>query len=86
MISNHSTYIYGSDMFISHDTVTVTMVAFWLGIDIRGSKDWPRFLEPFFIWWQQDQLIAFFRGEKFNITETYQNQIINSNTKEKNCL
>jgi hypothetical protein len=73
----------GLNMFISHDTVTITMVAFWLGKDIRGPKDWPRFLEPFFIWWQEDQLIALFRGEKFNVTETYQKHILNSNGEEK---
>ena len=88
-ILNMATYLVpnghhksGLNMFITHDTVIITMVAFWLGLDVRGLKDWPRFLEPFFVWWQQDQLISLFRGEKTNITEIYQNQILKINGEE----
>jgi hypothetical protein len=69
------------NMFISHDTVIIAMVAFWLGRDVRGPREWPRFLEPFFIWWQGEQLIANFRGESNVVTEVYQERLLD-NTSE----
>jgi hypothetical protein len=74
---------HGLNIFISHDTVTITMVAFWLGLDLRGPQEWPRFLEPFFMWWQGEQLIAYFRGESTDVTKVYRERFTYFKT-EKN--
>lgn len=66
----------GLNMFISHDTVIISMVAFWLGKDVRGIREWPRFLEPFFIWWQEEQLTAYFRGEITDVTDVYHQRLL----------
>lgn len=57
----------GLNIFISHDTVLVAMAAYWLNLDVRSGDDWPRFMEPFLMWWERDQLIAAFRGETYEV-------------------
>lgn len=68
----------GLNMFVSHDTVIISMVAFWLGKDVSGMHEWPRFLEPFFIWWQGEQLTAYFRGDFTDVTEVYQQRLLHN--------
>jgi broad specificity phosphatase PhoE len=62
----------GLNFYFSHDTMIVLMAAYWLGIDLRGPADWPRYLEPFFFYWEKEDLTAVFRNQKYNIQETYQ--------------
>jgi broad specificity phosphatase PhoE len=52
---------------ISHDSVIVLMAAYWLNLDLRAPKDWPRFLEPLFFLDSPDGLIISFRGQRFNV-------------------
>ncbi|PKO13849.1 MAG: hypothetical protein CVU39_16710 [Chloroflexi bacterium HGW-Chloroflexi-10] len=61
----------GLNLYVTHDTVIVLMAAFWLNMDIRAPQVWPQFLEPFFVWWQDKNLKAAFRGEVYDITARY---------------
>jgi len=40
------------------------MTGFWLEKDFRELSVWPNYLEPFFLWWEDKQLISRFRGEQ----------------------
>lgn len=62
----------GLNFYFTHDTVIVIMAAYWLGIDIRDPEEWPRFLEPFFVFWDDNQLLAVFRNQKFSIQKVYE--------------
>ncbi len=65
----------GLNIFISHDTVVVAMAAYWMDKDVRSKELWPRFMEPFFMWWQAGELIASFRGETRNVQEIFETQL-----------
>jgi len=54
----------GLNLFVSHDTSLVAMTGFWLEKDFRELSVWPNYLEPFFLWWEDKQLISRFRGEQ----------------------
>ena len=59
------------NFYISHDTVIVLMVAYWLKIDIRAPIDWPQYLEPLFFWKSNGKLKISFRGEFFDVPYTF---------------
>ena len=61
----------GLNFFFSHDTVIILMAAYWLGFDLRTKEDWPRFLEPFFMYWKNNNLVAVFRNQEYAL----QNQL-----------
>lgn len=61
----------GLNFYFSHDTMIVLMAAYWLGIDLRKPKDWPQYLEPFFMYWEKNNLTVVFRNEKFVVQHTY---------------
>jgi broad specificity phosphatase PhoE len=52
------------NFLITHDTVIALMIGYWLGIDLRPEEHWPRFLEPFFFWHENQDRIIYFRGIK----------------------
>ena len=62
----------GLNFYFSHDTMIVLLAAYWLGIDLREPGKWPQYLEPFFMFWENNQLMAVFRNEKFSLQETYE--------------
>ncbi len=62
----------GLNFYFSHDTMIVLMAAYWLGIDLRGPADWPQFLEPFFMFWEEGQLTAMFRNKKYSLQKAYE--------------
>ena len=68
----------GLNLFISHDTTLVTMVGYWLQKDFRDLSIWPNYLEPFFLWWQDDQLISRFRDEQIVVNHVLEQQPISS--------
>lgn len=67
----------GLNIYISHDTVVIAMAAFWLDKDVRASENWPKFMEPFFLWWQERDLIASFRGESKNVNDVLRTHLAN---------
>lgn len=51
----------GLNLFVSHDTTLVTMAGYWLQKDVRDLSVWPNYLEPFFLWWDDNKLFSRFR-------------------------
>ncbi len=69
----------GLNFYFTHDTVIVMMAAYWLGLDVRAPLVWPRYLEPFFMFWEKDQLQAMFRNQTYpiqNVFETFRKDLI----------
>jgi hypothetical protein len=64
----------GLNLFVSHDTTLVEMTGFWLEKDFRELSVWPNYLEPFFLWWEDKQLITQFRGEQQVVNRILQRQ------------
>ncbi len=75
----------GLNIFISHDTVLIAMTAYWMDLDVRDGELWPRFMEPFFMWWQTGELMASFRGETKNVQRVFETHLANHIT-EKNSI
>ncbi len=77
----------GLNIYISHDSVVIAMAAYWLDKDVRGHENWPKFMEPFFLWWQGGDLTASFRGEtkivnevlRTNLADHFSRDLFNSN-------